>query len=65
MIERRKRIEVYNCGGSNVIGSSVEVLLRVSPGGGKIWEESTTIGISPGGTPMASMGNYNDVSSRV
>ena len=65
MIKRRKRIEVYNCVCSTVIGYYVGVLLGVIPGGGKGWGEITHVGMVPGGSPMASMGNSNDLRGRV
>ena len=41
------------------------VLLGVSPGGGIGWEDRTTVGLAPGGLPLASLGNYNYVRGRL
>ena len=41
------------------------VLLGVSPGGGIGWEDRTTVGLAPGGSPVASPGSSYDVRVRV
>ena len=60
---------MYNCVGSTVLGSSVGVLLGVSPLGGTGWEERTTVGLSPEGSPLGvpvdSLVNSNDMRGSV
>ena len=56
---------MYNFVGSTVLGSSVGFFLGVSPKGSTGWEDRTRVGMSPGGAPVASLGNYNDVVVRV
>ena len=56
---------MYDCVGSTVLGSSVRVLLGVSTGGGTKFEERTIVGISPGVSPVDSLGDSNDVIGRV
>ena len=41
------------------------VLLGVIPGGITLLEDMNPVGMEPGGTPMVSLGNYNDVRGRV
>ena len=53
MLEQRTYIEVYNCIGSMVIGSSVVVLVVYITVGGTGWEESNPVGMVPGGVPVA------------
>ena len=60
-----KQIEVYNYVGSKLLGSSMGVLLIVSTGGGKVWEDSTPVDLVLGGSPMVYLGNYNYVRGRV
>ena len=48
---------MYNCVGSAVLGSSVELFLGVSTGGGTGQDKKNTVGMSPRGAPVASMDN--------
>ena len=65
MLERRKYIEVYNCICSTILGSSVGVLIEVSPGLVTGLEEITHVGLAPEGGTMVYLGNYIDVRGRV
>ena len=65
IIEHIKQIEVYNCVGSTVLGSSVGVLLGVSLGVETGWQERILVGLAPLGAPEASLGKSGDVSGRV
>ena len=56
---------MYNCVGTRVFGSSVEVFLGDSLGGGRGWEESIPVGISPGGSPVSSLVNSNGTRGRL
>ena len=56
---------MYNYVGSKLLGSSMGVLLIVSTGGGKVWEDSTPVDLVLGGSLMVYLGNYNYVRGRV
>ena len=56
---------MYNCVDSTVLGSYVVVLLGVSIEGGKGREERIHVGMAPGGSPVAYLGNTNAFIGRV
>ena len=56
---------MYNCIGRMVLGSSVVVFLGVSIGDETLWEGLITVDLIPDGESVASLGDSNDVRSRV
>ena len=65
MLEWIKCIELYNCLGSTVFGSSAGVFLGVGIGGGTGWKDRILVFMEHVGAPVSSLGNYNDVRGRL
>ena len=56
---------MYTCTGSTVLGYSVGFFLGVSPVRSTGLNERNPVGLSPGESPMVSLGKSNDVRGRV
>ena len=48
---------MYNCVGSTALGSSTGDFLEIRPGLNKGWYKSNPVGMIPGGTHVAYLGN--------
>ena len=65
MLKQIKHIEVYDCVVSMVLGLSIGIFLGVGIGDGTGWEEGIPVSLVPEEINVASMGDLNDVRSKV
>ena len=64
MLERRKKIELYNCASSTSLGYYTGDLFGIIPGVNTSWEERTPVGMATGGTHVEYLGGSDGVRGR-
>ena len=65
MLERRKKIELYNCASSTSLGYYTGDLFGIIPGVNTSWEERTPVGMVPWGTLVEYLGDSNGMRGRL